>query len=147
MFPPIVLKIACKRDHMSLSGPWTLAESEFGSALIMCVRAHNLLRPPPPPHKNPGSAPAIYKFSVKCIMIVASPIAIRFQWRIQRGRNRRPPLCPLLQFDRLCLLIPFRIRMLTNIQGGPERMQRLWSLISRTSSIKRISFLFYWVEN
>ena len=29
-----------------LSGPWTPAESEFSSALIMCVRAHNLLRPP-----------------------------------------------------------------------------------------------------
>ena len=33
------------------------------------------------------------------------------------------------------------------IQGGPERMQQLWSLMSRTSSIKRICFLFYWVEN
>ena len=43
-----------------LSGPWTPAESEFGSALVMCVLAHNLLRlppPPPPPNKNPGSAP------------------------------------------------------------------------------------------
>ena len=30
-----------------LSGPWTPAESEFGSALVMCVLAHNLLRPPP----------------------------------------------------------------------------------------------------
>ena len=29
-----------------LSGPWTPAESEFGSALVMCVLAHNLLRPP-----------------------------------------------------------------------------------------------------
>ena len=29
-----------------LSGPWTPAESELGSALVMCVRAHNLLRPP-----------------------------------------------------------------------------------------------------
>ena len=29
-----------------LSGPWTPAESEFGSALVMCVLAHNL--PPPP---------------------------------------------------------------------------------------------------
>ena len=29
-----------------LSGPWTPAESEFGSALVMCVRANNLLRPP-----------------------------------------------------------------------------------------------------
>ena len=28
-----------------LSGPWTLAESEFGSALVMCVLAHHLLRP------------------------------------------------------------------------------------------------------
>ena len=33
------------------------------------------------------------------------------------------------------------------IQGGPERMQRLWSLISRTSSIKQNWFLFYYVEN
>ena len=31
-----------------LSGPCMApAESEFGSALVMCVRAHNLLRPPP----------------------------------------------------------------------------------------------------
>ena len=33
----------------SLRGQWTPAETEFGSALVMCVRAHNLLRPPPPP--------------------------------------------------------------------------------------------------
>ena len=39
-----------------LNGPWTPAESEFGSALEMCVWAHNLLRPPPP-NENPGSAP------------------------------------------------------------------------------------------
>ena len=32
------------------------------------------------------------------------------------------------------------------IQGGPERMQRLWSLISRTSSRKRNWFLFYYVK-
>ena len=31
-----------------LSGPWNPAESKFDSALVMCVRAHNLLRPPPP---------------------------------------------------------------------------------------------------
>ena len=30
-----------------LSGPLTPAESEFGSVLVMCVLAHNLLRPPP----------------------------------------------------------------------------------------------------
>ena len=29
-----------------LSGPWTPAESEFGSALVMCLRARNLLRLP-----------------------------------------------------------------------------------------------------
>ena len=29
-----------------LSGSWTPAESEFGFALVMCVRAHNLLRAP-----------------------------------------------------------------------------------------------------
>ena len=32
-----------------LSGPWTPAESEFGSALVMCVPAHNILRARPPP--------------------------------------------------------------------------------------------------
>ena len=31
-----------------LSGPWTPAESEFGSALVMYVMAHSLSRPPPP---------------------------------------------------------------------------------------------------
>ena len=35
----------------------TPAESEFDFALVMCVRAHNLLRTPPP-QENPGSAPA-----------------------------------------------------------------------------------------
>ena len=35
-----------------LSGPWTPAECEFGSALVMCVLAHNLLRPPPPKWKS-----------------------------------------------------------------------------------------------
>ena len=40
-----------------LNGPWTPAESEFGSALVMCVLTQNLLRPPPP-NENPGSAPA-----------------------------------------------------------------------------------------
>ena len=29
-----------------LSRPWTPAESEFGSALVMSMLAHNLLRPP-----------------------------------------------------------------------------------------------------
>ena len=34
-----------------LMGPWTLAEGEFGSALVICVLgllAHKLFRPPPP---------------------------------------------------------------------------------------------------
>ena len=31
-----------------LGGPWTPAESEFVSTIVMCVLAHNLLRPPPP---------------------------------------------------------------------------------------------------
>ena len=31
---------------LGLSEPWTPAESEFGSALVMCVLAHNPLRPP-----------------------------------------------------------------------------------------------------
>ena len=34
------------KTTLELAGLWTPAESEFGSALIMCVRAHNLLRPP-----------------------------------------------------------------------------------------------------
>ena len=42
-----------------LSGPWAPAESEFGSALVMCVRAHNLLRTHAPP-ENPGSAPIMH---------------------------------------------------------------------------------------
>ena len=52
-----------------LSGPWTPAESEFGSALVMCVLAHNLLPPPtpPPPHENPGSGPGRLHFSVNLI--------------------------------------------------------------------------------
>ena len=29
-----------------ISGPWTPTESEFGSALVMCVRAHNYFRAP-----------------------------------------------------------------------------------------------------
>ena len=41
-----------------LSGPWTPPKSEFGSTLVMCVRAHNLLCPPPL-NENPGSAPGI----------------------------------------------------------------------------------------
>ena len=40
-----------------LSGPWTPAESEIVSALVMCALARNLLRPPPPLNENPGSAP------------------------------------------------------------------------------------------
>ena len=40
-----------------LSGPWIPAKSEFGSALVMCVLAHNLLRPSQKKKKNPGSAP------------------------------------------------------------------------------------------
>ena len=42
-----------------LSGPWAPAESEFGFALVMCVRAHNLLRTHAPP-ENPGSAPTMH---------------------------------------------------------------------------------------
>ena len=34
-----------------LSRPWTSAESEFGSALVMFVRAHHLLHPPTPQMK------------------------------------------------------------------------------------------------
>ena len=56
-----------------LSGPWTPAESEFGSALVMCVRAHNLLRPPP--NENPGSAPGNIK-DWKIIMSLYISISI-----------------------------------------------------------------------
>ena len=41
-----------------LSGHWTPAESEFGSALVMCVRAHNFFFCAPL-NENPGSAPVI----------------------------------------------------------------------------------------
>ena len=34
-----------------LSGPWTPAESEFGSALVMCIPARNILRRLPPKMK------------------------------------------------------------------------------------------------
>ena len=34
-----------------LSGSWTPAEREFTSALVMCVLAYNILRPPPPQMK------------------------------------------------------------------------------------------------
>ena len=54
-----------------LSGPWTPAESELGSTLVMCVWAHNLLRPPPPPlNENPGSAPA-NEYKMKLVMQTA----------------------------------------------------------------------------
>ena len=36
------------KTSLHLPGPATPAESEFGFALVMCVQAHNLLRPPPP---------------------------------------------------------------------------------------------------
>ena len=39
------------QSFLRARGPWTPAESEFGSALVMCVLAHNLLRPPPPKMK------------------------------------------------------------------------------------------------
>ena len=48
------------------SGPWTPAKSEFGSAFVMCVLAHNLLRPPI--NENPGSAPAeLYGSGCACV--------------------------------------------------------------------------------
>ena len=39
-----------------LSGPWTHAESEFGSALVMCLRSQIFCALPL--NENPGSAPA-----------------------------------------------------------------------------------------
>ena len=35
------------------------------------------------------------------------------------------------------------ISVSTDIQGGPERMLQLWSLISWTSSMKQNSFFFF----
>ena len=49
----------------TLSGPWTPVESEFGSALVICVRAHNHLRPPPPLNENSRSAPGLDLLSSK----------------------------------------------------------------------------------
>ena len=65
--PPLILDQLCFFDffkirmlknkaQIALNNPrasraWTPAESEFGSALVMCVRAHTLLCPPPPPPK------------------------------------------------------------------------------------------------
>ena len=37
------------KTTLELPGPWPPAESEFGSALVMCVLAHNPPTPPPPP--------------------------------------------------------------------------------------------------
>ena len=60
---------------------------------------------------------------------------------------------------RSVTLVPYRCRRdpvwfffqtgdpMETIQSGPERMQQLRSLISRTSSIKRNWFLFHYVEN
>ena len=37
-----------KKTSRALGGPWTPAEWDSGFAIVMCVRAHNLLPPPPP---------------------------------------------------------------------------------------------------
>ena len=45
-----------------LSGHWTPAAPYWGTSgfsLVMCMRAHNLLRPPPL-NENPGLAPVVY---------------------------------------------------------------------------------------
>ena len=56
-------------------------------------------------------------------------------------------LCVLYLWCSLSSKLTTIIPAILLIQGGPERMQRLWSLISRTSSIKRNWFLFQSVEN
>ena len=58
-----------------LSGPWTPAESEFGSALVMCVLAHNLLSPPPPQMKIldlPLTQSDTWQFSHKEIFVLVN---------------------------------------------------------------------------
>ena len=67
---------ARESNKTTLELPGPPAESEFVSLLVMCVRAHNLLRRPPPPQKkkkkNPGTAPdhCIYKY-VKTYFLVS----------------------------------------------------------------------------
>ena len=45
-------QIASENSKTTLEFPTNLAKSELGSALVMCVRAHNLLRPPPKKKKK-----------------------------------------------------------------------------------------------
>ena len=64
--------------------------------------------------------------------------------------NHVPPYCfTTTSFFYIVIIVSF-LEMNNiiprSIQGDPKRMQRLWSLISRTSSIKRNWFLFYYVE-
>ena len=56
------------------SGPRPFT-SGFGVALVMCVRAHNLLRPPP--HENPGSAPPLLRIH---LVLAAIPKTLEAPW-------------------------------------------------------------------
>ena len=59
-----------------LRGPWTPADSEFGSGLVMCVWEHNLLRPPSL-NENSGSAPVSIQVNVQKYEM--------FEYKIGRG--------------------------------------------------------------
>ena len=52
----------------------------------------------------------------------------------------------LFDFERFRMNLGF-LFLTHTIQGGPERMQELWLLISWTSSMKQNCFLFYLVEH
>ena len=74
-----------------LSGPWTPAESEFGSALVMCVPAHNLLRPPP--------SMKILDPPLKCVhvhIIITNACIYSAYTGVAKGGGTRGPWAPLL---------------------------------------------------
>ena len=50
-------QIARETINIAPEFPGPPSESEFGFALVMCVWAHNLLRPPPPKKKKEILAP------------------------------------------------------------------------------------------
>ena len=65
----LYLELPCRALNR---GPGPLPKVSFGSALVMCVRAHNLLRAPPPPplNENPGSAPDWQAIDLEAINFV-----------------------------------------------------------------------------
>ena len=70
------------------------AESEFSSALVMCVRAHNLLRPPPPPHENPGSASVM-----NTILLILLIVLLTAQKMVYGILNDKDFACAVIEFS------------------------------------------------